>query len=102
MALAKMTSVRVSSQLLLFDGSLFQVDPALPLRDYPKTTPEHPLALLSRDVNDFHRITIPHTCEYGVCYLNEFNINICFVCLFCIFILLSPEEASRALIFWTA
>nr|NP_001071740.1 IkappaB kinase [Ciona intestinalis]BAE06507.1 IkappaB kinase [Ciona intestinalis] len=62
-AVAELTEVRSSKQLLLFDGEQFEMEQFVPVKSYPHTTPEHPLILFSSDINDFQAITIPHTCK---------------------------------------
>jgi len=61
---AELTDIRSSRQVMLYEGSQFEVDAFVPVSDYPSTSPEHPLLLMSTDMSDFQSISIPHTCKY--------------------------------------
>lgn len=60
---AALTDIRSSKQLILHEGAQFEVDPFVPVHDYPSTSPEQPLLLMSTDMSDFQSISIPHTCK---------------------------------------
>ena len=65
---AELTDIRSSRQLMLYEGAQFEMDAFVPVHDYPHTSPEHPLLLLSTDMSDFQSISIPHTCKFLMLY----------------------------------
>lgn len=63
--IAEQTDIRASHQALFHDGDVFKVEPFLPVKDYPETTAQRPILLVSTNVSDFQSIHIPHTCKFA-------------------------------------
>ncbi|XP_039262579.2 serine/threonine-protein kinase TBK1-like [Styela clava] len=61
--IAEQTDIRSSHQSLFLEGDVFEVETFQPVKEYPRTTRERPIILLSTNISDFQSIHIPHTCK---------------------------------------